>query len=274
MRIVAATRLLVTYNRQMIALFGDESYDDHTYVLGGWLITPTHYQVLEEYWRKMLSTLKLPNGDACPGFHASEIMSQSGIYKGWGKDEAFNAFDQATAVLADRPGRFAASPCAVATQIPTVLPKSERDVIWKALFMRFFALVLETNPAAKSIEFVFDRKPEIEKYAKSTYATVAAAFGTRFPKTFHKDMTFVNDEQAVPVQVSDLLMFEWRKRITYRQTTPERDKRPWFPKIRSARPDGALVRYDIGSEMEELRSITDGVERARRMLTGPVIGLD
>src|SRR5207247_9580720 len=168
------------------------------YVLGGWLITPTHYQVLGEYWRKMLGTLKLANGDACPGLHAFEIMSQCGIYEGWGKDEAFFAFDQATAVLADRPGRFAASPCAVATQIPAELRKSDRDLIWKALFMRFFALVLETNPSAKSIEFVFDRKPEIEKYAKSTYATVAAAFGTRFPDTFHKDMTCVDDEKAVP----------------------------------------------------------------------------
>lgn len=258
----------------MIALFGDESYDDHTYVLGGWLISPTHYQVLEEYWRKMLGTLKLANGDPCPGFHAFEIMSQSGIYKGWGKNEAFNAFDQATAVLADRPGRFAASPCAVATQIPAELLKSERDLIWKALFMRFFALVLETNPSAKSIEFVFDRKPEIDKYAKSTYATVAAAFGTRFPDTFHKDMTFVDDEEAAPVQASDLLIFEWRKRITYQRTTPERDTRPWFPRIRAARLGGALVRYDIGSEMKALRSITDEVEPARRMLTGPVIARD
>ena len=140
--------------------------------------------------------------------------------------------------------------------------------------MRFFALVLETNPSAKSIEFVFDRKPEIEKYAKSTYATVAAAFGTSFPDTFHKDMTFVDDEQAAPVQASDLLIFEWRKRITYQQTTPERDTKPWFPRIRSARPGGALVRYNIGSEMKDLRSITDKVERARRMLTGPVVGRD
>jgi hypothetical protein len=48
----------------------------------------------------------------------------------------------------------------------------------------------------------------------------------------------------------------------------------WFPRIRAARPGGALVRYDIGSEMKDLRSITDEVERARRMLTGPVIGRD
>lgn len=100
----------------MLALFADESYDDYTYVLGGWLITPTHWKILGERWQKMLDMLKLADGSPCPGFHAYEIMSQSGIYKGWGKDEAFDAFNRATAVLAEQPGRFAASPCAVATQ--------------------------------------------------------------------------------------------------------------------------------------------------------------
>src|SRR5438046_3163234 len=73
----------------MLALFGDESYDDYTYVLGGWLITPTHNEILCERWQRMLDTLKLADGSPCLGFHAQEIMSQSKIYEGWGKDEAF-----------------------------------------------------------------------------------------------------------------------------------------------------------------------------------------
>ena len=72
-------------------------------------------------------------------------MSESKIYEGWGKDEAFDAFDKATAVLSEQPGRFAASPCAVATQIPPTLEKTARDELWKILFMRFFVLVLECS---------------------------------------------------------------------------------------------------------------------------------
>jgi hypothetical protein len=258
----------------MLALFGDESYDDHTYVLGGWLITPVHYSVLGDLWSKMLGSLKLADGSPCPAFHAQEIMSQSGIYAGWGKDEAFHAFDQATAVFTDRPGRFAASPCAVATRIPTTLGKADRDEIWKILFMRFFALVLECSPGAKSIEFVFDRKPEIEKYAGAAYDLVANAYASVLPDTFLKGMTFVDDDKAAPIQAADLVLFEWRKSLTYRRTDPARDTRPWFPKIRASRPGGALVVYDIEKELKDARGVTDAVERATRMLTGPVVGRD
>jgi hypothetical protein len=60
----------------MICLLADESYDNHTYVLGGWLVTPTHYDVFENEWRKLLKTLTMPDGSACRAFHASAIMSQ------------------------------------------------------------------------------------------------------------------------------------------------------------------------------------------------------
>ena len=45
-------------------------------------------------------------------------------------------------------------------------------------------------------------------------------------------------------------------------------------KIRAARPGGALVHYDIAKQLEEFRGVSDPVERAKRLLTGPVIGRD
>jgi hypothetical protein len=183
----------------------------HTYVLGGWLITPDHYSIMGDLWGGMLGTLKLADGSPRPGLHAQEIMSQSGIYEGWGKDEAFHAFDQATAVFTDRPGRFAASPCAVATKIRTTLARADRDEIWKIVFMRFFVLVLECSPGGKSIDFVLDRKPEIGKYADAAYEMVASAYATVLPDTFHKDMPFVDDEKAAQIQAADLPLFGWRK---------------------------------------------------------------
>src|SRR5581483_942591 len=103
----------------MITLFADESYDDHTYVLGGWLATPTHYRLLDAEWRKMLRTLTMPDGTPCPAFHASAIMNQKDAFTGWRKEDAFTAFDRATAVLAERPGRYALSPCAISAAVPT-----------------------------------------------------------------------------------------------------------------------------------------------------------
>jgi len=57
----------------------------------------------------------------------------------------------------------------VATQIPSTLEKTARGRAVKDLFRRFFALVLECSPGVKSIEFVFDRKPEIEKCAPGCF---------------------------------------------------------------------------------------------------------
>ena len=103
---------------------------------------------------------------------------------------------------------------------------------------------------------------------------LAAAYATVLPDAFHSDMNFVDDEKAAPIQAADLLIFEWRKSLTYRRTNPAKDDRPWFPKIRAARPGGALVHYDIAQELEELRGVTDLVEPAKPLLTGPVIGRD
>ena len=258
----------------MITLFADESYDDHTYVLGGWLATPTHCRILESEWRKMLGTLMMPNGSPCQTFHASAIMNQRDEFTGWGKDDAFSAFDKATAVLAERPGRFALWPCAVASEIPVGLRGADRDAVWLTLFMRFFLLVLDVMPGARSIEFVFDKKPEIEEYARAAYDKVTGAMREQHPDIFLKGMDFVKDHDASMLQAADLLIFEWRKSLTNRLIAPERDNRPWFPKIRAARPRGALARYDIAKYLREFNAITDPGERARRLLSGDEVGRD
>ena len=94
----------------MPTLFGDETDDGHTYALGGWRIMPIHYDIFTVEWNKMLGTIRMPDGSACPGFHASLMMNQRGPFAGWTKDQAFDPFDKATSVLADRPGRFSIRP--------------------------------------------------------------------------------------------------------------------------------------------------------------------
>ena len=66
----------------------------------------------------------------------------------------------------------------------------------------------------------------------------------------------VSDSAAPPVQAADFLMFEWRKRISDARLRPGRLERPWFQRMRSARPGGALWRY--GHEvLEEARKADD-----------------
>ena len=87
----------------------------------------------------MLATLTMPDGSPCKGFHAAAIMSQLCEFKGWSKGEAFDAFDKATAVLANQPVKFTIWPCAVATAISKGLTGRDRDAIWLALFLLLHA---------------------------------------------------------------------------------------------------------------------------------------
>jgi hypothetical protein len=259
----------------MITLYGDESHDDHTYALGGWLVTPTHYDILEAEWRTMLGTITMPDGSLCPAFHAALMTNQRGPFVGWTKDQALSAFNRATDVLAERPGRFAMWACAVAAEIPDGVSGKDKDAIWLILFMKFFALVLQTFPGAAGITFVFDTKDEITKNALDGYAKVSGALARDFPNVFLEEMSFVADEACAGVQAADLLLFEWRKRITDERLNPARvGSRPWFQRIREARPQGALVRFDVAKHINERHLPLDNAALARRMLFGDEVGRD
>jgi hypothetical protein len=163
----------------MLTLFRDETDDGHSYALGGWLITPIHYDIFSAEWTKMLGTITMPDGSPCRAFHASLMMNQRRPFAGWTKEQAFDAFDKATSILADRPGRFSIRPCAVAAEIPEGVVGADKDAIRLILFMKFFALVIETFPAAQGITFVFDKKRDVEKAARIGYAKVAKVFASQ-----------------------------------------------------------------------------------------------
>ena len=266
----------------MLTLFGDETDDGHTYALGGWLITPIHYDIFEAEWRKMLGTITMPDGTPCPAFHASLMMNQRGPFAGWNEKsdpeaamvKAFDAFDKATSVLTDRPGRFSIRPCAVAAEIPEGVVGADKDAIWLILFMKFFALVIQTFPAAQGITFVFDRKRNIEQTARNGYAKVASAFESVHAGTFLQDMSFVDDGTSAGVQAADLLLYEWRKRMTDQRRDPERPIRRWWRRIRAVRSNGALVRFDVAKHIAERNAILEPAEEVQRMLFGNEVGRD
>lgn len=39
----------------MLTLFADDTEDSYTCALGGWLITPTHYDIFAGEWARMLT---------------------------------------------------------------------------------------------------------------------------------------------------------------------------------------------------------------------------
>lgn len=256
----------------MVALFADESCDDHTYAVGGWVTTPGQWPIAQKHWRDMLATITMPDGTRCKTFHAALINSQLEEFRGWGQTEAFEALDKATAVLVDQPGRFTVWPFAVATDFDGRIKGRDRDAIWLLLFMRLFLLILNTWPAFRSIEFVFDEKREIKRHASMAYDKIRTALLPMYPDSFLDRLTFLSDDRAPMLQAADLLVYEWRKSITDRKL--KRTPRPWFPRIRAVRSNGALVRYDDVAELLVGFSKMEQDERIQKMLDGTEAGRD
>src|SRR5687767_10711776 len=134
----------------MLAIFADESDDDHTYALGGWAITPTHYDIFGKEWKAMLETIRLQDGSPCPAFHASAMMQQSWPFTGWTVDDVNAAFEKATAVI-EKHRHWAMQPVGVAAEIPATFRDVQRDSIWLMLFVNLFRVLFDTDPAAISI---------------------------------------------------------------------------------------------------------------------------
>jgi hypothetical protein len=159
----------------------------------------------------------------------------------------------------------------VATHIRGGLSGRDRDGVWLALFLKCFMLLGDLRPGAVGIEFVFDKKHDIEKHAGAAYDKLTTALQEVMPDRYLKGMRFAPDHDGPVVQAADLLIYEWRKSLTNRLLDPSRDNRRWLPRLRAARPKGALVVYDVMKYLEEYRSMTDGAAKTQRILSGDEI---
>jgi hypothetical protein len=251
----------------MLAIFADESDDNHTYTLGGWAITPVHYGILSDRWRAMLQTIKLADGSPCPAFHASVMMRQDPPFEGWTVKDVDAAFEKATALI-EQHRHFAMQPFGVAAEVPASFRHVQRDSVWLMLFVTMFRMLFETHPGAMSIEFVFDEKRSIAKHARQLHKTALGLLARQVPNKFLDGITMLPDTDAPPVQAADFLMYEWRKRISDAHLRPDRPDRPWFPRMRAARPDGALWRYGREVFEEALKADDQSATWARAVMYG------
>ena len=190
----------------------------------------------------MLQTIMLADGSPCPAFHASAMMRFKPPFDGWMDADVCAAFDKAT-TLVEKNREWAMKPVGVAAEIPANFKDVPRDSIWLLLFVGLFRLLSETDPAAMSIEFVFDENKKIEGDAQRLHKAALDALAVIAPGRFLEGLTFTPDHVAPQVQAADFLMYEWRRRISKAHRFPEEPERPWFPRMRAARPDGALWRY-------------------------------
>jgi hypothetical protein len=130
-------------------------------------------------------------------------------------------------------------------------------------------MVLEAHPAAQSVEFVFDNKPEVADHASMIHDTVTRALQETHTGVFLERVDLIADETSPQIQAADLLMYEWRKRITNARLNPTKPPRPWFERMRVARPAGALWRYGREIYDEALKAGDQSKTWAHAVMYGP-----
>lgn len=220
----------------MIDIKCDESHDQHTYALGGWIATPSAWDHFDGPWLEMLGRHPMPDGSPMPAFHASEIVGRDHIsdsrWKGWTFEQEKAAFSDAVDQITNR--ELCANMWAVGVSVPmpfhldTPLGKASDDdaAIWMFLFVRLFFALLEKYPAQNGFTFLFDEKPEIMELVSAFYAPAKEIVNSASAgKLAGSAVGFAPDHEAAPLQAADLFIYEWRRRVTDRQKTPGKPAR-------------------------------------------------
>lgn len=240
----------------MMTLYCDESDDGETYALAGWLAVPSARNQFEPAWRAMLETLTMPDGSACPSFHAVEIVGREQItgsrFKGWTFEQETVAFTRAADLVARRDICALLWPIGAAIELPASVPWIRRNSVWTILYMKLLHLLIKTYPAQRSIGLIFDEKPEVSAMALRAHQQAKEVIHQHYPDYF-ATVAFDDDERCPPLQAADFLAYEWRKRISDARFRPDKPVRRSYKRIRESRPDGALWRF--GREVLD-RSLT------------------
>ena len=232
----------------MMTVYCDESGDDKTYALAGWIAVPHGIGLFDPAWRAMLQTIAMPDGSPCPSFHTSAITNRDHAkkspFKGWARADEIAAFTKAVDAICDKTTCAVLWPVGCAVELPSDYQWIPRDSVWTLMYVKLYEILYKVFPAQRGIDLVFDNKPEVVQTARKYHAAAKEVFDRLVPG-YMEGIDFQADEDVPLLQAADLLVYEWRKRITARQSDPGAPMRTSFRRIREARPDGALWRYDL-----------------------------
>ena len=218
----------------MVTLYCDESHDETTYALAGWIASPHGWDGFRHCWQEMLEK------HHAPVFHAVEIVERDSIsdsrFKGWSFAQEVAIFKDAIDVLLDEReciGWLTSIGCSVSMQ-PTPEPWiKDKDSIWYLLFCRLFALLLERFPVQNGISIVFDDKPEVRALVRSYYSKAKNLVDRAQPGRLEAaEVAFASDEQTLPLQAADLFAYEWRKRSSDKVLRPGKQPRKSYLRLR------------------------------------------
>lgn len=243
----------------MVNVYCDESHDDHTYTLAGWIGSPTGWDHFIPAWRGMLNEFPVPY------FHASDLENKerdkNSRYKDFSRADVVRFFTRATDVVCDKKNGCAwMEPVGCSISLAdhgrwTATP----DTPWKLLFAGLLLTIFNRFPAQNGFSFMFDEKESVKSYVDRFYKPAKDAINAVVPGKIHGAVVEFGDDEEPglePLQGADLLAYEWRKRVSHGVVAPGKDPRPPWKRIRETRPDGVLNHYDASAVdiiMEKMR---------------------
>lgn len=241
----------------MIEVRCDESYDDHGYVLAGWLAPPSAWRRFNAEWAAMLGRHPLADGAPNPGFHASEIVNRDLIpdsrFRGWSFSQECAIFSDALDVL-QGPASRSLWPIGYGAAIP-VVPGLDRNEIWHLLFAQLVPAVVRRYPPQNGFAFQFDDKPEVRQRVATAFEVARSTVNSLHPGKFDDvPVSFENDKIVYGLQAADLLAYEWRRHHSDRIATPDKAPRRSFERLMACNPDNAMLRYFDIRRMSRLAS--------------------
>ena len=221
----------------MINLYCDESQDEHTYSLAGWIAEPHVWDRIHEQWCYMLCELKMPE------FHASEIVGREYIsdsrFKHWTFEDEKIAFTRAVSILIDPfYSNLFAFGCSIS--IPpkegTEFGFETENTIWMALFCQFLATLARDFLENKNVNLMFDEKRGMRDTVNNYFYKARVRVNKHLPEYFSRSpVGFAASERTIPLQAADLLAYEWRRRISEKEKQPDKNVRTSYAILRKHR---------------------------------------
>ncbi|MDA2913041.1 hypothetical protein MYX77_03620 [Acidobacteriia bacterium AH_259_A11_L15] len=247
----------------MIDLYCDESNDNTTYSLAGWIASPTSWDRIVPHWRQMLEDLNMPE------FHAAEIVGRDTIsdsrFKGWTFDQEVEAFKRAVNILVEPCYCADLKAVGCSISVPGYLASGikfadEQDGIWMLLFVKLFYELATKFPPGKGFNLMFDERKEVRDDVNN-YAYQAQNIFQKVHPELRKTITigFGKSQEILPLQTADLFSYEWRKRITDRRERPDKKARVSYTRLRAGRP--ALLHHYGDETFRELHSVEESAEK-------------
>jgi hypothetical protein len=199
------------------AYFDESERPEGTFTVSGYAFQSDQAKRFDRSWRKMLDPYKI--------FRTADLNSRKGIYEGIASSKRDAMIREAVRIVNQRFSVGVAISCSV-KQFARLRPKSLRFHRDPYPFLCHFCVakmsaLLGANNIAGNVAYFFEAGHKCQGDANRLMELVHA--NPHFKSRFHyKSHTFLDKEDATPLQAADLLAWEWGKYVQKSPAQPIR----------------------------------------------------